>query len=790
MKIFKVKNEAGDIFEVDEDKLSAAEADGYLPIARRGEEEYRVAAKDIAKAEADGFDMDYSNATPILSAKGLKEAGAGLLSGAQRGVSLGFADELAGLSGALGGMAGGDVRSFGEIYDEAKKEYKKEQQDIEKLAPTAATVGNVAGTIFPALLTGGGSIVGQAIRPALLQSAKVGAAFGGLQGLGESEAEMVSDIALDTLKGVAVGGTLGAAIPAAGAGLSKAVPVASKAAQTVKDTTGKVLEAIAEAPGIKPALQGYRIGRDITKELGVKATSTKGKQAAVTKLNELATDIGTSLQAGTDDLATTATNDLTAAAKDLLKIAKEGKKVFGDKLETVSKQIMESDEPVVITGLVKELREDLATKLKLSPELAPTAQVINNMLDTIEVAAPAKQITKTIKVAPKKGVMTENVKLSSKDMTPAELMEVAKQGEAGEILESSIAASKGKPGVTATTKSEILTPEQLNTQASKAQLFEMRNAIREKIKLTSDPKVAKFFVDILDKVENSITSTSQKAAFKEGTKGYAQSASKQDLVFDYTAPDQIRAEVLNKLSQLGSANIDNATRKSILDLTKDLVDIASPEAVEQFTRQTIQAADKSRLAKSIVSSFLEEPGALSSKTYPKVQKVFSDLNIDPDLGLLATPKTAEFAQATKSLYPTQADEIIAKAVKGSQYQKLLSTLAPESIGVTGATNQLNVISRLAQAALSGVESIPMRIGANVQLAKPTFTGAVNRYNKITATADGAAAAAQQAVDAGFKRLGEVLQTTPGNRAAASFVIQQDPTLRSQFNSLFGSDDSE
>lgn len=55
MKSYKVRNESGETFEVDEDKLSDAEKDGFLPVVSNGEEEHRVSPSDMQKAMADGF---------------------------------------------------------------------------------------------------------------------------------------------------------------------------------------------------------------------------------------------------------------------------------------------------------------------------------------------------------------------------------------------------------------------------------------------------------------------------------------------------------------------------------------------------------------------------------------------------------------------------------------------------------------------------------------------------------------------------------------------------------------
>ena len=85
MKIFTVRDSKGQSFEVDEDKVSEAEKDGFLPVVSNGTEEHRVSFSDLPLAAKDGY-------SPISSI-GKLESG---LRGLAQGVSMGFADEITG----------------------------------------------------------------------------------------------------------------------------------------------------------------------------------------------------------------------------------------------------------------------------------------------------------------------------------------------------------------------------------------------------------------------------------------------------------------------------------------------------------------------------------------------------------------------------------------------------------------------------------------------------------------------------------------------------------------------
>lgn len=171
--------------------------------------------------------------------------------GAGQGFTAGFSDELAGGVEALGrklgvsGLGTGDLvkyqngefssdvrrttpeedaQSFGQNYEQGRDAVRAANHAAEKANPLSYGLGQVGSSIATAAATGGTSI------PAL-------AAQGAAQGLGNSEADTVGGMALDTT----IGGVSGAAI----GGLAKG---AQKAGSSLMRGASDVLEDVATAP--------------------------------------------------------------------------------------------------------------------------------------------------------------------------------------------------------------------------------------------------------------------------------------------------------------------------------------------------------------------------------------------------------------------------------------------------------------------------------------------------------------------------------------------------------------
>ena len=237
MRIYKVKNEAGQAFEVDEDKLHEAEKDGFLPVVSNGQQEHRVSPQDFAAAEKDGykpvFELDVSQL----------ESGA---RGAAQGASLGFVDELVGAGKAMyddiskmfqGEKSGvvpkydefGRVTNLDEInqgltYEKHREEYRKADKEAQEANPNTYLAGNVAGSVATSFVPGAG-LLNAGKGAGLITQIGKGALQGGLVGLGTSDADLtegdIKGAAIDTAAGAAIGGALPIAIKGVGIAAKK-----------------------------------------------------------------------------------------------------------------------------------------------------------------------------------------------------------------------------------------------------------------------------------------------------------------------------------------------------------------------------------------------------------------------------------------------------------------------------------------------------------------------------------------------------------------------------------------
>ena len=117
------------------------------------------------------------------------------LRGAAQGASLGFSDELTGLLESL---------ISDKSYEDARDESRANYHEAEEANPGSYLTGNVAGGVATSLIPGlniakGASLAGRV---------GMAATGGGLTGLGLSEADNGSDLALDTASGAVLGGGL------------------------------------------------------------------------------------------------------------------------------------------------------------------------------------------------------------------------------------------------------------------------------------------------------------------------------------------------------------------------------------------------------------------------------------------------------------------------------------------------------------------------------------------------------------------------------------------------------
>lgn len=159
--------------------------------------------------------------------------GEAFLRGGAQGLTLGFADELAGLGQALrpafaeGQYAPLDDPSkptgLAARYRMARDISRGRHQRAREEHPATYTTGEVAGGLATGVAGAGRTVAGQTLRQALPRLAATGAATGGAAGAGYSEAETVPELAGDVATGAAVGAVAAPAITGAGVGIRQAV---------------------------------------------------------------------------------------------------------------------------------------------------------------------------------------------------------------------------------------------------------------------------------------------------------------------------------------------------------------------------------------------------------------------------------------------------------------------------------------------------------------------------------------------------------------------------------------
>ena len=182
--------------------------------------------------------------------------------GALQGSTLGLSDELGGAEGAIMEKLAGnpDKKSLEDLYKEYRDYQRKRNDQAQQANPGSYLAGNVAGTALPAMIPGAASVGG-------------GAALGATAGLGSSNADLVNPD-LDSLKeagkDIAIGGTLGAAGGALGAGIKKLLnPETLEAAGSKLASSTLGVPAKAEVAKVwNPITRQYNINSNVVKGIG------------------------------------------------------------------------------------------------------------------------------------------------------------------------------------------------------------------------------------------------------------------------------------------------------------------------------------------------------------------------------------------------------------------------------------------------------------------------------------------------------------------------------------------
>ncbi len=154
-----------------------------------------------------------------------------LARGAGQGVSLGFADELAGsqavpyeigqrIRSAMGGQRDSEEKSLADTYRGMRDKYRGADAAAEKAHPLLFNGAELAGGLaIP--VPGGSAVKGASLASKVGRGALAAGTMGTVIGAGKSEAEDIGGVAKDALTTGAVAAPMGATGAAAGHGLGK-----------------------------------------------------------------------------------------------------------------------------------------------------------------------------------------------------------------------------------------------------------------------------------------------------------------------------------------------------------------------------------------------------------------------------------------------------------------------------------------------------------------------------------------------------------------------------------------
>ncbi len=170
------------------------------------------------------------------------------LRGVEQGATFGYGDELNSGLETLLNQATGNSKGLN-ILDEYRKhrgESREKFAAAEKENPITSTLSNLAGGVLPALASGGGSLPEQGLAGV----AKMGAAYGALGGLGNSEADLTKGEVNKAASDAVTGGLMGAAV----------APVAGKIGDVLLKPLARGLGHVADIGPIASATESFKQG--------------------------------------------------------------------------------------------------------------------------------------------------------------------------------------------------------------------------------------------------------------------------------------------------------------------------------------------------------------------------------------------------------------------------------------------------------------------------------------------------------------------------------------------------
>lgn len=206
--------------------------------------------------------QDLSQSEPSLGSQ-VAQGAVDLGRGVTEGLTLGFADELAGVASATGQSAmeflrGEQGKGWLEKYQAEKAKQEALSKESAERSPYLYGGGELAGTLAPALLTAGAAApaaIGRGLVSRAGRAALSTGISGGIQAAGKSTGELGTEAGREQLlkdvgTGVAVGGAFGAATGAA-------APILSKAGEKVSSKLGEYVD---DSPRLKQLGMAYKKG--------------------------------------------------------------------------------------------------------------------------------------------------------------------------------------------------------------------------------------------------------------------------------------------------------------------------------------------------------------------------------------------------------------------------------------------------------------------------------------------------------------------------------------------------
>lgn len=711
----------------------------------------------------------------------LQSAGKGL----QQGTTLGFADELGGLAGALGSMSGGDERAFSELYKEARDANRQEYAEAQHANPKTYGLSELAGG-FLVPVPGAGAGASTAARVA------GGIGLGTAAGAGYSNKEDLSGIALDAgLGGVlgggvagvaphvtkmvgenplmaAAGGAAGYAMSPDGAEIPMALLGAAGGAGLGKLGTGTYNRFLSKIPMIEEPIQQFRVnasGADTLTESG----RGQIQDSAIKSISEPAQAAQTIIREGTLDPANQRMADLS---KHLAEKINAGLATEQD--EIVAKQLMAAQSTMEqiarLGGEAGEAVGAIKNHIAQSPDTTKAVQEgLEALQGFVQNNATLRNNPTAQQIVQEYGSWTGG----KAQATGQELVDVmgglSDMSQRADIRDTQLGkgVNQARAIVEKTGKQELLSPEQMvQDQGARSQYTAFKQLADN---YGIDPKNLSSEA-LLKKVQEiaQIPETGARAA-----------ASKQFLgLIDQLSP-KLRENLEKNLVQLEQQRSALPNQVNPTQVANVLGEVA-PKAVE-----------KGNAPASIIR---REEFMNTAKRYMPEEEVSQTINEAVNLGnvreeAMADMKNLDVNNLLNALQNSMGDNISPR-YKLERFYKTIEKADPK-LAETLRTRHMKELDGLeASQNLGGSRNEFVGIARNV--INTVGANAGQAYNKGVKFLTGASPdmykdLAQKAQGAGHTRLGQYLSKAgsldPVGRSATLYLISQDSDMQKQLEDI-------